>query len=447
MTLTDKRYYIRSYGCQMNEQDSLHAGQLLDRAGMHAADRPELADLILINTCSVREKPVHKLLSDLGRLREMKQGHPDLLIGVMGCVAQQEKEALLKKCRDVDLVFGPDQLPRLPELLDKRWQTRRPFAETGFLKRSDYHFVELMPTLSPTQKRAFVTIMKGCDNICSFCIVPYVRGREVSRPSRMIFAEIDALLDQGIEDVTLLGQNVNSYGLKTDERSFTELLYAIAERARGTSLKTLRFTTSHPKDVGPDLIRAFAELEILAPHFHLPVQSGSNRILQLMRRAYTRESFLHIASALKQSRPDLAITTDIIVGFPGETEVDFHNTLSLMDEVYFDGSFSFVYSPRPYTGAGKLPDPIPLAQKKDRLLMLQARQKEHSLALNQHWIGSTLSALVERDRDAEGRFQARTAHNKVVHFDAETEYHQGDRALVMIQRVSAAALYGSVCKG
>ncbi len=454
--LQGKRYYIRTYGCQMNEQDSLQAAGLLRAAGMKGVDTPEAADLILINTCSVREKPVHKVLSDLGRLKELKAANPKLLVGVMGCVAQQEKEALFRRAPLLNLVVGPDHLPNLPALICEHWarlesSSRKvePLLAARFLKRGDYRFVDLVSQAdearaSRSGKQAYVTIMKGCDNLCSFCIVPFVRGREVSRPSEEILQEVEILLAQGVEEITLLGQNVNSYGLKTGERSFTELLYAIAKRAKGSVLRHLRFTTSHPKDIGDDLIRAFGEIETLAPHLHLPVQSGSNRILALMRRAYTREHYLRIARALERARPDILITTDLIVGFPGEGEADFEETLSLLEEARFDGSFSFLYSPRPHTSAGRLPDRVPLAEKKTWLHTLQERQKALSFERNGMWIGREIEVRVE-GREKDGRFTGRSAHNKVVHFEGIHGYTESSGPVrVRIESRTSAALYGRV---
>lgn len=442
-----EKFYIRTYGCQMNEQDSLHAGQLLRDLGMAEVDLPEDADLVLLNTCSVREKPVHKVVSDLGRLKRLKTHNPKLLLGVMGCVAQQEKDALRKRCPELDLVLGPDHLSQLGDLLDaiRSEHQRGTRVETTFLRREDYAFVNL--ALDPETlktRRAFVNIMKGCDNMCSFCIVPYVRGREVSRNSAEILTEIDRLLESGVEDITLLGQNVNSYGRKSDgELSFTELLYAIADRARGTRMDRLRFTTSHPKDVGDDLIRAFSELECLAPHFHLPVQAGSNRVLQLMRRAYTRESYVHSVAALRKVRPDIAITTDLIVGFPGETKDDFNQTVSLMDEIVFDGSFSFLYSPRPHTGAIRLEDTVPLAEKRDWLQHLQERQRVHSLISNEMWIGKTLDVLVESEVHDDELPKGRTAHNRVIHMSGCESVRVGERVRIVVDRATPAVLYGT----
>lgn len=439
-----KKYFIRTYGCQMNEQDSLQAGQILQASGLEETKALDDADIILINTCSVREKPVNKVLSDLGRLKSLKHQNPQLIVGVMGCVAQQEKEQLLKRSRELDLVVGPDHLRDLPQMIDRLEEKRDAVIQTRFLKRDDYRFINLVPSdLTRIAKRAFVNIMKGCDNMCSFCIVPYVRGREVSRPSHEILTEVEMLIARGVEDITLLGQNVNSYGAKTPgELTFTGLLYAIADRAHGTPMDCLRFMTPHPKDVGPELIRAFAEIECLTPHFHLPVQSGSNRILQLMRRAYTRESFLHIVRELRRARPDIAITTDIIVGFPGETADDVADTLSLMDEARFDGIFSFIYSPRPHTSASRLADTTPIAQKKAWLQQIQARQRKYSMAENLRWMGQTIPLLVEKTAETSDDYhQGRSRHNKVVHFNGGA-CQVGDRVTVAISRVSAAALYG-----
>lgn len=439
-----KRAYIKTYGCQMNEQDTLKMRALLAPLGYKKAADPFEADLILLNTCSIREKAVHKIYSELGRLRPLKDDHPGLILGIAGCVAEQEKEALSDRFPFIDLVFGPDHIRRLPEMIreleDKNTGT---LVRTGFDRRQDFQFVNVLTDAEESPVKAFVNIQKGCDNICSFCIVPFVRGREVSRPHEEILAEINALVARGVKEVTLLGQNVNSYGLKHTGGgvSFARLLALIAQK---TGLKRLRFTTSHPRDVRDDLIDQFATNPILAPHFHLPVQSGSDRILKLMRRQYTRGDYVSIIERLKKRVPDICFSTDLIVGFPSETEAEFEETLSLMREVEFDSSFSFVYSPRPHTKAAQMPDDIPLRVKKERLKRLQALDRQITFRRNQAEVGRVHTVLVESREQNGGDFcyQGRTATNKVVHFRGRCEL--GDFVSLRITRANPHSLYGEI---
>lgn len=428
---------------------------LLAQAGYESSSEVLEADLILINTCSIREKAVHKIYSELGRLRPLKEDRKDLIVGVAGCVAEQEKEALSKRFPFLDLVFGPDHIRHLPELLkqvenkkDKRPDT---VLRTGFDLRQDFQFVNVLPAAEESLVKAFVNIQKGCDNICSFCIVPHVRGREVSRPHEAIIEEINELVARGVKEVTLLGQNVNSYGLKsTGGVSFARLLELIAQK---TTLPRLRFTTSHPKDVKDDLIDQFANNPILVPHFHLPVQSGANRILDLMRRQYTREDYLDIVHKLRRRVPGLQFSTDIIVGFPTETDEEFEQTLSLMREVEFSLSFYFIYSPRPHTSAIKIVDDLPMAVKKERFTRLDALNDELVLRSNLLDVGSVQDVLIEDVTDdasthsgqALHSYVGRTPSNKVVHFSSETEtIKPGNFLSVQILRANPYSLYGTV---
>ncbi|MCP5464986.1 MAG: tRNA (N6-isopentenyl adenosine(37)-C2)-methylthiotransferase MiaB [Deltaproteobacteria bacterium] len=419
--------YIKTFGCQMNEQDSAQMLSLLSQAGYEKTVDPFDAGLVLLNTCSIREKAVHKLYSDLGRLRPLKDEDPDLVIAVAGCVAEQEKAKLQQRFPYLDLVFGPDHIRHLPQMLSEVKEERRKGQEgeakakrvlrTGFEKRQDFEFVNVLPKEEETPAKAFVNIQKGCDNICSFCIVPFVRGREVSRPHQEIIDEINGLVERGVQEVMLLGQNVNSYGLKnTGDITFAELLQEVADK---TKLKRLRFTTSHPKDVKDDLIDQFANNPILLPQFHLPFQSGSDRILKLMRRQYTREQYMHIVNELKRRVPDIRFSTDIIVGFPTETDDDFEQTLTLMKEVGFDSSFSFIYSPRPYTSAVKIEDDVPQKVKAKRLQVLQDLDREICFEKNKAEVGRVEDVLIEDIYEqSENTLKGRTPHNKIVHFDA-----------------------------
>lgn len=411
--------HIKSFGCQMNEQDALHMRGLLSKLGYESAEEASQSDLVLLVTCSIRDKAEQKVYSELGRLRPLVEENPALLVGVAGCVAQQEKGRIQKRFPFVDMVFGPDAIAQLPAMVTQARSAKalgeRPgIVQTSFHSRRDFEFINLLAGRDETAVTAFVNIQKGCDNICSFCIVPHVRGREVSRPSADIIREVRELVALGVKDVTLLGQNVNSYGLKTPgDDSFAELLRAIAGE---TDLKRLRFTTSHPKDVGDDLVSAFRDVKILCPHFHLPVQSGSNRILKDMRRQYTREEYLEKIAKLRDARPSLSFTTDMIVGFPGEEEDDFNQTLSLVTEVGFDMIYTFAYSSRPGTSAARLVDKLSAAEKSARLEKLNEIQNEIAWAKNRAIEGSIEEVLVESMTHAGQNGTGRTGSNKVVHF-------------------------------
>ncbi len=439
-----KKAFIRTYGCQMNEQDSSQMQALLGEAGYGRAVDPFEADLILLNTCSIREKAVHKIYSELGRIRPLKEHNPNLIVGIAGCVAEQEKGNLSSRFPFLDLVFGPDHIRHLPKMVGEVESRReapqktKTLLQTGFDLRRDFQFVNVLPADGETPVKAFVNIQKGCDNICSFCIVPFVRGREVSRSHDDILHEINTLVDRGVKEVTLLGQNVNSYGLKNAGfKTFAELLELIAAK---TPLKRLRFTTSHPKDVKSDLVAQFRDNPILETNFHLPVQSGSSRVLKDMRRQYTREDYLQIVDELKTAVPDLRLSTDIIVGFPGETEADFAQTMSLIEAVRFDSQFSFVYSPRPYTKAADLPDDVAYDVKLNRLKHLQARCRDIAVEQNVLDVGKTLEVLVESvDGEANDEIQARTRHNKIVHFKSATA-KAGDFVNVKITQANAHSL-------
>lgn len=436
-----KKAYIKTFGCQMNEQDSRQMYRLLGEAGYQKTVDPFLADLILLNTCSIREKAVHKVYSELGRIRLHKEDRPHLVVGIAGCVAEQEKENLAHRFPFVDLIFGPDHICKLPDMLRTVEPSHhRTLINTGFTRRQDFEFVNVLPHVDETPVKAFVNIQKGCDNICSFCIVPFVRGREVSRPHGEIIAEIQALVARGVKEVTLLGQNVNSYGLKsTGGATFAGLLELIAKK---TALKRLRFTTSHPKDVGTDLIEQFEVNPILAPHFHLPIQSGSDRILKLMKRQYTRQEYLRIVQVLRKRVPHASISSDMIVGFPTESDVEFEETLTLMRDVGYDFTFSFVYSPRPFTRAARFPDDVEHRVKEERLQRLQDLDREVISRRNLDEVGHEHVVLVE-ENDAEQKpysCAGRTASNKVVHFSGPFE--TGDFVRVFVTQGNPHSLYG-----
>jgi tRNA-2-methylthio-N6-dimethylallyladenosine synthase len=348
-----KQLFIQTFGCQMNQYDSERIARVMGRMDYALTDCVENADLILLNTCSVRDKAEQKVYSALGRLKEIKEQRAGVIIGVGGCVAQQEGEALLKRVPHLDLVFGTHNIHKLPEIVEQVQTLENRPVETAFYRDPSY-MEDPEGTTEVQGSKAFVTIMQGCNKVCSFCIVPHVRGREVSRPSEKILREVESLANQGVVEVMLLGQNVNSYGKMTPgELSFAELLGRVNAI---DGIERIRFTTSHPQDLSPDLIEAFAELAKLCEHLHLPVQTGSDGVLSRMRRGYTRAEYLDRIERLRARRPEVALSTDIIVGFPGETDEEFGATLELLEQVGYDEIYSFTYSPRPQTVSAKLYD-------------------------------------------------------------------------------------------
>jgi len=410
----NKKLFIRTFGCQMNEYDSDKMADVLHASdGLVATDDPADADVILFNTCSVREKAQEKVFSDLGRVRHLKQNNPDLLIGVGGCVASQEGAAIVARAPYVDLVFGPQTLHRLPELIRKRRATGRPQVDISFPEIEK--FDHLPPSRAYGENEgasAFVSIMEGCSKYCSFCVVPYTRGEEVSRPMDDVLVEVADLVGLGIKEVTLLGQNVNAY--RVADADFAALLEYVAEIP---GIERIRFTTSHPKEFTQRLIDVYARLPKLANHLHLPVQSGSDRVLAAMKRGYTALEYKSIVRRLRQVRPEISISSDFIVGFPGESEHDFAKTMQLIDEIGFDASFSFVYSKRPGTPAAELLDETPPATKLARLARLQAAINENAQRFSEAMIGSTQRVLVEgRSRKSALEMMGRTEDNRVVNF-------------------------------
>lgn len=411
-----KRLYIRTFGCQMNVHDSEQLAALLAREGYESTGRPEEADLIVVNTCSIREKADQKVYSELGRFRGLKSQKPGLRIAVGGCLAQQRGRELLAVAPHVDLVFGTHQMANVPRLLSYRESGGGPVLETAFCDRVDSLAIFAPPP--PGAVSAYVTIMQGCDNFCAYCVVPHLRGREQSRPGQEILNEIRSLADLGIREVTLLGQNVNSYGAGTPEGpDFPGLIREIGTVA---GIERIRFTTSHPKDLSEDLIQCFREVESLCEHIHLPVQAGSNRVLARMNRGYTREAYLDKVQRLRDACPDISITSDIIVGFPGETEADFRETLDLMGKIRFDNLFSFKYSRREGTAALTMTEPVAEEVKSERLKILQALQDEHTQARNRLSIGRVEEILVEGvSRTSSRHLTGRTRGNKIVNFAGE----------------------------
>jgi tRNA-2-methylthio-N6-dimethylallyladenosine synthase len=409
--------FVQTFGCQMNVHDSQRILMLLAEQGYVAVNKAEDADVILINTCSVREKPAQKVLSTIGQYRELRAKKPGLIVGIGGCVAQQEGENLLTKTHAVDLVFGPDTIPELPQLLQRIAEQRKPIVATDFDQPGDARFLDIAPQVDPSQLSAMVTIMKGCDKYCSFCIVPYVRGRERYRPPAEILNEVRAVCAAGAREVMLLGQSVTSYRWKEANKTWklSDLLYAV----NGTSgLERLRFTAPYPRDFDKDLIDCYADGAVpsLCEHVHLPFQSGSNEILHRMNRRHSREQYLEWVAALRGCCPDIAIAADVIVGFPGESEADFEQTMDLIERVQFDQLFSFKYSPRPRTPA-RHKEQIDEAEKNRRLQVLQTRQSEISKAKNQRMEGTLLEVLVEgSSRRGSGQLSGRTRTNKIVNF-------------------------------
>jgi len=415
----DKRVYIETYGCQMNEHDSERILRLLENSHYLETKEAREADLILINTCSVREKPEHKVYSALGRFKRLKE-KKGTLIGLAGCVAQQEGERLLDRVPYLDLVIGTHTIPLLPQLLERIEASGERVCEIGLDPRGDYLKTPL-PQSPLAKVKSYVTIMQGCDHFCSFCIVPYVRGRERSRPSQEIIEEVKHLAEMGVKEVYLLGQNVNGYGQGLEEAlDFSEILRRV-NRIEG--IERIRFTTSHPADLSDRLIQDFSELEKLCEHIHLPFQSGSDRILKAMHRGYTKGSYLERIDRLRDVCPSIALTADVIVGFPGEEEGDFRETLDLMEKVRFDDLFSFKYSPRKGTRAAQFQNQVEEKVKQDRLSILQKIQREITLQKNQALEGQVEEVLVEgRSKQSDQDVTGRTRSNKIVNFEGELNW-------------------------
>ncbi|KPK28104.1 MAG: hypothetical protein AMJ61_03550 [Desulfobacterales bacterium SG8_35_2] len=426
---TNKKAYIETFGCQMNERDSEIMGQLLAGADFNPTGNIKLADVIVINTCSIREKAEQKVYSLLGRLKKLKEEKPSLIISVAGCVAQQEGDRLQARMPQVDIVLGPQQIYKLPEMIGKAAQGIKPQLAVDLSPGFEiprYSPPSPAKTTLKNEKlettpvfKKFVTIMQGCNNFCTYCVVPYTRGRETSRPPEDIIAEIRTLAQQGVKEVTLLGQNVNSYGKFSDGSqqyiSFPKLLEKVSAV---DGIERIRFTTSHPKDLSSELIESFATVDKLCPHCHLPVQSGSNRILKKMNRKYTIEQYLDRVETLRRACPDIALTTDIIVGFPGEMDKDFQATMQLLETVRYHGAFSFKYSDRPQAKAIAFDKKIDEDVKSERLKILQERQNDIGLQRNREYEGTVQRVMTEGEsRNADGQWSGRTMSNIIVNFD------------------------------
>ena len=411
-----KKLFIRTFGCQMNEYDSEKMADVLNAAeGVVRTESPEDADIILFNTCSVREKAQEKVFHDLGRIRHLKKLNPDIVIGVGGCVASQEGEAIVARAPYVDVVFGPQTLHRLPQLIAERKRQGKAAVDVSFPEIEKF---DAMPPAEVKGASAFMSIMEGCSKFCTFCIVPYTRGGEVSRPFEDVLTEIAGLAANGVREVTLLGQNVNAYrGAMAGSEDQADLALLIEYIAEVPGIERIRYTTSHPREMSQRLIDTYASVPKLVSHLHLPVQAGSDRVLAAMKRGYTALEYKSIIRKLRVARPDISLSSDFIVGFPGETDEDFEKTMRLIDDVGFDTSFSFIYSPRPGTPAVEMDDTTPAGVKSARLSRLQKRIEEQAQAIGQAMVGSVQRVLVEgRSKKDATELAGRTDNNRAVNF-------------------------------
>ena len=410
-----KKLFVKTHGCQMNEYDSARMFDVLkDTQGYEMAATEEEADVLLLNTCSIREKAQEKVFHQLGRWQKLKNARPDLVIGVGGCVASQEGDAIMKRAPVVDMVFGPQTIHRLPDMVTQRQQQLLPVVDVTFPEVEKF---DRLPEPSVDGPAAFVSIMEGCSKYCSFCVVPYTRGEEVSRSVASVMQEVENLASRGVREIHLLGQNVNSYlgDIDGDHADLAELIYYVAEVP---GVERIRFTTSHPMDFSDNLIQAYADIPALVDHLHLPVQSGSDRILEAMKRGHTAEEYRERIHKLRQVRPNISLSSDFIVGFPGETEVEFEDTMALIDEIGFDTSFSFIYSARPGTPAAGLVDEVSETTKKAWLQRLQARIRDQAEAIAQAMVGTEQRVLVMSEaKKGVGQLAARTENNRVVNFE------------------------------
>jgi len=410
-----RKLYIKTFGCQMNEYDSDRMADVLGQSdGVEQTSDPAQADIILFNTCSVREKAQEKVFSDLGRIRALKLERPDLIVGVGGCVASQEGEAIVTRAPYVDIVFGPQTLHRLPELIARRRASGRPQVDISFpeIEKFDH-----LPPARVDGSTAYVSIMEGCSKYCSFCVVPFTRGEEVSRPFDDVLTEVAGLAAQGVREVTLLGQNVNAYLGPMADGEVADFALLIEFVAEIPGIERIRFTTSHPKEFSQRLIDAYTRVPKLVSHVHLPVQSGSDRVLAAMKRGYTALEYKSIIRRLRAVRPDLSLSSDFIIGFPGETSEDFERTMQLVADVGFDNSFSFIYSARPGTPAADLPDETPQAVKLERLQRLQAAIEANAARISQAMVGTVQRVLIDgHSRKDATELAGRTDNNRVVNF-------------------------------
>ena len=410
-----KKLYIRTYGCQMNEYDSAKMADVMGAsAAFEKTEDPAQADVILFNTCSVRENAQERVFHALGRLRELKQARPDLIIGVGGCVASQEGAVIVERAPYVDVVFGPQTLHRLPQLIEARQRSGRSQVDISFPEIEKF---DAMPPAKVDGFTAFVSIMEGCSKYCSFCVVPYTRGEEVSRPFDDVLTEIAGLAEQGVREITLLGQNVNAYRGTMNDGETADFALLLEYLAEMPGIERLRYTTSHPREFSQRLVDSYRRLPQLVDHVHLPVQSGSDRILAAMKRGYTALEYKSIIRRLRAARPDVSIASDFIVGFPGETEQDFEQTMKLVEDIGFDDSYSFMYSPRPGTPAASFTDQVPLEIKQARLARLQSAIDASAKAISERMVGGVERILVEgASRKNPRELAGRTSNNRTVNF-------------------------------
>ena len=417
-----KKVFIKTFGCQMNEYDSNRMlDSLNDSHGVVATKDETEADIILLNTCSVREKAQEKVFSQLGRWKNLKDKNPELVIGVGGCVASQEGDAIMKRAPYVDMVFGPQTLHRLPKMYDDVKKTQSSSVDITFPEIEKF---DALPKPKVEGVTAFVSIMEGCSKYCSFCVVPYTRGEEFSRPFDDVIAEVYSLAEQGIREVTLLGQNVNAYWGKMHDDSMADFALLIRYVAEIEGIERIRYTTSHPLEFSDSLINVYADVPKLVDHLHLPVQSGSDRVLAAMKRRYKAIDYIKIIEKIRKIRPNISMSSDFIIGFPGETDQDFEDTMALIETIGYDLSFSFIYSPRPGTPASDLEDDVPMDVKKARLQRLQKRITEMAMEISNNMVGTVQTVLVDRlARKDENQISGRTENNRVVNFD-------GDKSLI-----------------
>ena len=435
------KLYIQTFGCQMNEYDSAKMADVLNEShGMVQVQEPQDADILLLNTCSIREKAQEKVFSLLGRFRQLKEVNPDIIIGVGGCVASQEGDLIRQRAPFVDLVFGPQTLHRLPQMLDEVSKIHQPVIDVSFPEIEKF---DNLPEPRADGPSAFVSVMEGCSKYCTFCVVPYTRGEEISRPLDDVIAEVAALAGQGVLEVNLLGQNVNAYRGETHDGDIADLALLIHYIAQINGIERIRYTTSHPNEFSDSLVDVYREVPELVSFLHLPVQSGSDRILSMMKRNHSALEYKSKIRRIREARPDIHLSSDFIVGFPGETEADFQATMQLIEDIRFDQSFSFIYSPRPGTPAASLPDDVPMAVKKQRLSQLQARINEFAQEYSQQMIGSIQNVLVHGASKKDASESAgRTENNRVVNFDP-----QGQDLVGRIIPVKITAAYRNSLRG
>ncbi len=433
--------YIQTFGCQMNEYDSAKMADVLKEShGVEQVDEPQKADILLLNTCSIREKAQEKVFSLLGRFRQLKELNPNIVIGVGGCVASQDGDLIRQRAPYVDMVFGPQTLHRLPQMLDEVSTIHQPVIDVSFPEIEKF---DNLPEPRAEGPSAFVSIMEGCSKYCTFCVVPYTRGEEISRPLDDIIAEVASLAEQGVVEVNLLGQNVNAYRGETHDGDIADLALLIHYIAQIDGIKRVRYTTSHPNEFSDSLVEVYKEVPELVSFLHLPVQSGSDRILSMMKRGHSALEYKSKIRRIREARPDIYLSSDFIVGFPGETDADFQATMQLIKEIRFDQSFSFIYSPRPGTPASSLPDDVPMEVKKQRLAELQACINEFSLEYSREMVGTTQDILVHGvSKKNTEELAGRTENNRVVNFDP-----QGQDLIGKIIPVKITEAYNNSLRG